>query len=136
MEGLKYATEVKCGWVYFCYRLKQKFSFVTIKVGQGGVNPKSFLSLFFMSLLPQGRGVSQRNDQCHSLYCFFFEVFPNKERKYLLCTAWGTKKHEGAQKLRTCIYVHMFFYQNITVNLLTPLLYICQENIWHCSSHV
>ena len=33
MEGLKYATEVKCGWVYFCYRLKQKFSFVTIKVG-------------------------------------------------------------------------------------------------------
>ena len=32
-EGVKYATDVKCGWVYFRYRLKQKFSFVTIKVG-------------------------------------------------------------------------------------------------------
>ena len=48
-----------------------KFSFVTIKVGYRGVNTQWFLSLFFMSLCPWGRAVTQRNDKCN-LFCRFF----------------------------------------------------------------
>ena len=32
-KNVKNATDVKCVWVSFCFRLKQKFSFVTNKLG-------------------------------------------------------------------------------------------------------